>query len=272
MNITNLSTLKIHKLTKEQYERELEAGRIDEDALYLTPDEGADMTISWNDLEDKPFYEEVKEIEIFPECQLSMPENMAAFDLGNIVLELGAKYIVKWNGMEYSVTAMDGSGLMGVPSVMLVNEGADLTTGEGAVFMIICIEGRCAARDITGATELTLSISQKTENIKPLDEKYLPDSVKGGGTFVLRPTAEELQFDGANMMCTTNYDELAKALEVGKYVSIVLPAGTISGEIPAVMMSVLSWVYVDGMGILCYAMMEDTATITFPNGTYVPKI
>ena len=35
----NLSTLKIHKLTKEQYERELYAGRIDPNALYLTPDE-----------------------------------------------------------------------------------------------------------------------------------------------------------------------------------------------------------------------------------------
>lgn len=39
MNIKNLSTLKINKLTKEQYERELAAGRIDENALYLTPDE-----------------------------------------------------------------------------------------------------------------------------------------------------------------------------------------------------------------------------------------
>ena len=35
----NLSTLKIHKLTQEQYDRELEAGRIDHNALYLTPDE-----------------------------------------------------------------------------------------------------------------------------------------------------------------------------------------------------------------------------------------
>ena len=34
----NVSTLKIHKLSKEQYERELAAGRIDEYALYLTPD------------------------------------------------------------------------------------------------------------------------------------------------------------------------------------------------------------------------------------------
>lgn len=34
----NLSTLKIHKLTQEQYDRELQAGRIDPNALYLTPD------------------------------------------------------------------------------------------------------------------------------------------------------------------------------------------------------------------------------------------
>ena len=35
----NLSTLKIHKLTQEQYNRELDDGNIDPNALYLTPDE-----------------------------------------------------------------------------------------------------------------------------------------------------------------------------------------------------------------------------------------
>lgn len=40
----NLSTLKIHKLSREQYERELAAGRIDETALYLTPDEELDLS------------------------------------------------------------------------------------------------------------------------------------------------------------------------------------------------------------------------------------
>lgn len=41
----NLSTLQIHKLTREQYKRELEAGRIDEKALYLTPDEEIDLDL-----------------------------------------------------------------------------------------------------------------------------------------------------------------------------------------------------------------------------------
>ena len=39
----NLSTLKIHKLTQAQYDRELAAGNIDENALYLTPDEGTTL-------------------------------------------------------------------------------------------------------------------------------------------------------------------------------------------------------------------------------------
>ena len=39
MNTQNLETLQIHKLTQAQYDRELAAGRIDENALYLTPDD-----------------------------------------------------------------------------------------------------------------------------------------------------------------------------------------------------------------------------------------
>ena len=44
MKTENLSTLKIHKLTQAQYERELAAGRIDANALYLTPDEDIDLS------------------------------------------------------------------------------------------------------------------------------------------------------------------------------------------------------------------------------------
>lgn len=34
----NVSTLKMHKLTEEQYNRELENGNIEENAIYLTPE------------------------------------------------------------------------------------------------------------------------------------------------------------------------------------------------------------------------------------------
>jgi hypothetical protein len=39
LNTQDLSTLKIHKLTQAQYDRELAAGRIDDTAIYLTPNE-----------------------------------------------------------------------------------------------------------------------------------------------------------------------------------------------------------------------------------------
>lgn len=39
MNTENLSTLIIHKLTQAQYDRELAAGNIKENEMYLTPDE-----------------------------------------------------------------------------------------------------------------------------------------------------------------------------------------------------------------------------------------
>ena len=47
MKIKTAPNLKIHRLTKAQYERELAAGRIDEAALYLTPKmdiEGGEFT------------------------------------------------------------------------------------------------------------------------------------------------------------------------------------------------------------------------------------
>ena len=44
MKTENVSTLKIHKLSKTQYERELANGTLDENALYLTPDEEVDLS------------------------------------------------------------------------------------------------------------------------------------------------------------------------------------------------------------------------------------
>lgn len=46
----NLPTLKIHKLTLDQYERERQAGRLDPNALYLTPDvDEQQIQPDWNE-------------------------------------------------------------------------------------------------------------------------------------------------------------------------------------------------------------------------------
>jgi hypothetical protein len=45
LKTTNVSTLKINKLTQAQYDRELANGTIDENAIYLTPDDGATVAV-----------------------------------------------------------------------------------------------------------------------------------------------------------------------------------------------------------------------------------
>ena len=48
----NVSTLKIHRLTQEQYDRELAAGRLDANAIYLTPDESDNELITVEDIDE----------------------------------------------------------------------------------------------------------------------------------------------------------------------------------------------------------------------------
>ena len=53
----NVSTLKIHKLTQEQYNTALAAGNLDENALYLTPDaDGTAIPTKVSDLENDAGY------------------------------------------------------------------------------------------------------------------------------------------------------------------------------------------------------------------------
>lgn len=46
MNTVNLSTLKIHRLTQAQYDREKAAGTLDNTALYLTPDSSSSVSVT----------------------------------------------------------------------------------------------------------------------------------------------------------------------------------------------------------------------------------
>lgn len=62
METTNLLTLQIHKLTQDQYDRAVESGRIDENALYLTPEEVIQSNYEQNNsleadyIKNRPFY------------------------------------------------------------------------------------------------------------------------------------------------------------------------------------------------------------------------
>ena len=46
MTEQNLSTLQINKLSQKQFDREEAAGRLDQSAWYLTPEEAPDKTLT----------------------------------------------------------------------------------------------------------------------------------------------------------------------------------------------------------------------------------
>lgn len=96
----------------------------------------------------------------------------------------------------------------------------------------------------------------------------------GGGGFVLRPTAEELSVASGVITCTTNYDELAKAVEDNKLAYIVFPPSSITSDIPfGVKVLPNIWVYIPGQVFGCsIRLMQRDYDIQFVNGTYAPNL
>ena len=121
MKTENLSTLKIHKLTQEQYDREAAAGRIDENALYLTPDEGVDLSqyATASDLKelgtlvgDTPVSEQIKEAvgdisgivkydttqELTEEQRTQARHNIGAAEINDIYKSGLKEFCYTWDG------------------------------------------------------------------------------------------------------------------------------------------------------------------------------
>lgn len=236
MTTENLSTLKIHKLSQEQYDRELAAGRIDENAIYLTPDEdydidlegyatieqlnekenkifkrpdepldahtGAlwidtdegptgggsggsdiiDISISWNDIKDKPFYEEGRQIISWD----GNTEGLESFERSGLfyyrvseiapsVAELQNNTITYQSGDQYEsgtlpVDDYTFSADLGVLIVVNYQEGAVFGTGNvgspiGTYFLKVA-DGYYTTSLVYGST-----------TVKPLDEKFIPTTI-----------------------------------------------------------------------------------------------
>lgn len=74
---TTLKKFVINYLTEQQYEDAVDAGVIDENALYLTPNHGGGGVSSYNDLTDKPSIEGVvlSGDKLFPQLNLDVLTN-----------------------------------------------------------------------------------------------------------------------------------------------------------------------------------------------------
>lgn len=131
---------------------------------------------SWNDLKDKPFYEENEEHNILAEQDIAFAENpdygnYAAFVSGYTLI-LGETYTVVWDGVAHQLEAANYESLggVGIGNAGILGLGAD--TGEK--FCIGCIGTDLYMFSNETNSSHKVSIYQNVTSVVPLDEKFLP--------------------------------------------------------------------------------------------------
>lgn len=140
------------------------------DARYLPDGAGGGVT-SWNDLTDKPFYEEI--IEIFPETTVTLdtPDGTCYYTQLDTVIDLKVSetYIVNWNGVEYERVCIVANNY-----IYLGNDNQVGGENTGEPFFIYKLNGATTIQSLEDLLqEVALSITQK--NIHYLDPKYIKD-------------------------------------------------------------------------------------------------
>lgn len=203
------------------------------EAIEFISDNYTGGVSSWNDLTDKPFgVEGTTENEI-----LSTFETNYSFDNGiylhgaplNIALENGKSYIVKYDSMEYAVTANTkvfevngGLSAVCIGDLKLTGESDD----NNYPFCFVCVPqyGVCF---LCGADENvhTVSVSEVVEQVKQLDPKFVP-----GAGMVVKMTEDTSDASNIHYVTDKTFNEIAEAIESGCIVTLacVMPSGLTS--------------------------------------------
>lgn len=134
---------------------------------------------SWNDLTDKPFYEESGKVEVLAECQPSWSSDWEAYAIteGAPALVAGEAYVINWNGVEYECVAQDLSAMM--PGTVACGDlnAFGVPIGNGEPFMIMFTNGELVIAPLDETADPTISIYQNGTIVHTLDPKYLPDGI-----------------------------------------------------------------------------------------------
>lgn len=120
----NLPTLKIHKLTQAQYDRELAAGNIDENALYLTPEEEIDLSP----------YATIEQLG----AKADTSHNHEISDVNNLQIALDTKadtnhtHNYAGKGVEGEVFTVDGMEVTAKTGAEVFNDYTNIATGNNS--------------------------------------------------------------------------------------------------------------------------------------------
>lgn len=139
-----------------------------------------DFAVSWNDLKDKPFYEEIIEAEsiiILPETEFTGSGGEYTAEDVHIELELDTEYIVTLNGTEYVTIARQIEDFLFLGNLAEAGYG---DTGEPFIFATSRAEAGAflVYLDETDDTTMIISIrcGDDTQTVvHKISEKFLPD-------------------------------------------------------------------------------------------------
>ena len=170
-----------------------------------TPDANGNVSIdvgggggasSWNDLADKPFYEEPGQVvELMPETaaeEFTDPTFGKAWWIQQApALVVGETYTVVYNGTPYECVSMPIllENITNDPAAVALGNFVVLggpDTGEPFAMLVMPTYQEIVSLDLVGSASVTISIKQGAMIVHPLDPKYLPEGVpyivEGGET------------------------------------------------------------------------------------------
>ena len=137
---------------------------------------------SWNDLEDKPFSEELGMVALFDEQEVTgfqihsvyqLP--FKAFTPSPFLLIPGETYQVRWNDTVWNCTAIDGNttipGAVGIGNGYLFGQP---DTGEPFAIVTFATTNELGICPLDGSETVNVGIFQEGMVVTPLDAKYLP--------------------------------------------------------------------------------------------------
>lgn len=160
----------------DTYETKADAVTKINEAKDYTDEQITNHTHSWDELNDKPFYDNSTTQEILPTTSIAFnengyiaitPENYVAFS------SISGTCTVTFNGEQYTGDVQEYYGAYYMDVLK--------PTGDGRTTTLITINDNNGSYSITKSsmanTEATISITSSQLDIKQIDEKFIPDTI-----------------------------------------------------------------------------------------------
>lgn len=142
---------------------------------------------SWNDLIDKPFYEEISEEIILEETTVEIDSSLYTQVSNTSHFIEGDTYLVTYNGTEYECVAY-GSVFNHAPTILLGNATLlELTGGNGEPFVFDSYNDNTIYFNVSSAGSYTISIVHYNSKIHKIDDKFVNATGQkvSGNTYII---------------------------------------------------------------------------------------